>query len=439
MKETLKRLIQEFQENELPQLVQRNISLDLNVPKTITLIGPRRSGKTFLFYQLMKTLIAQGIPKERIMYLNFEDPRLYPFQWKDIDQVIEAYSELFPEQKGDKYVFLDEVQEIDGWEHAVRALSDRPGFRTFLTGSSSKLLSTDIATSLRGRTLSYSIMPFSFSEVLRSNDISVDRRTPYSNKRHVIKKVLEEYMEFGGYPEVVLAQSRDTKVRILREYFNTMIVRDLVERFHIRNILLLKEMTIFLITNMSNLFSISGYHRSVKERHDVSKKTIMTFLSYLEDVHLVFPVKMYSTSLRAQQANPVKVYGVDVGLRTAIGFYTSEEYGKIIENLVFLELMHRKFTRPMMDIFYWRGKNTEVDFVLKEGRDIEELIQVGWSLKDQKTRKRELAGLLEGMEEFGLKEGLLITGDEEGSEKIGNRIINYVPLWKWLITGTSGP
>ena len=436
MKEALKKIIQEFQEAERPHLVRRDRPVDLSVPKTLSLVGPRRSGKTYFFFQLIGDLIAKGIAKEQIIYLDLEDPRLYPFSWKDIDQVLDAHSELFPELKGDRYVFLDEVQEVQGWERAVRALGDRPKCRVFITGSSSKVLNTDIATSLRGRTISYDVLPFSFMEFLNAKGLTVDQRTQYSVKRHAVMKALDEYIEFGGYPEVVLTKDKDTKVRILREYFNTMIIRDLIERYHIRNTVLLKEMAIFLITNLSHQFSISKYHRSIKEQHDVSKKTVQSFLSHFEDVRLVFPIKLYSHSIRVQQANPVKVYSTDVGLITAIGFYTSEDRGRIIENIVLLELMHRKLSDPRLELFYWKKDNCELDFVVKSGKDVQQLVQVSWSIKDANTKKRELEGLSKAMEAFGIKKGLLITHDEEGLEKLdGGRTVTIVPLWKWSIAG----
>ncbi|MBM4250025.1 MAG: ATP-binding protein, partial [Euryarchaeota archaeon] len=323
-----------------------------------------------------------------------------------------------------------------GWERAVRALGERPGCRVFITGSSSKVLSTDIATSLRGRTISYDVLPFSFLEFLHAKGLTVDERTPYSTRRHAVAGRLDEFMEFGGYPEVVLAGDRDTKVRILREYFNTMMIRDLIERYHIRNTVLLKEMAIHLISNLSCQFSISGYQRSVRERHGISKKTVQNFLSHFEDVRLVFPVKLFSPSLRTQQANPVKVYCADVGLRTAIGFYTSEDRGRILENLVLLELEHRRFREPRMEVFYWKGGNRELDFVVKIGQDVRQLLQVGWSLDDAATRKRELEGLSRAMEAFGLREGFVITRDEEGRERLGGgRTATIVPFWKWAVSG----
>ena len=431
-KDTIKKIIIEFHESELPEMIQRDSRINIKTNKIITLIGPRRSGKTFFLYNIIKLLENTDVEKKDIVYVNFEDPRIYPFSAKDIDILIEAYLELYPKRSA-PYLFFDEVHEITDWERAIRYLDDKKQYKIFLTGSSSKLLSTEIATALRGRTISYKIFPFSFLEFLKTRNIEVNDKTIYSKTRFSVINQFGEYMSYGGFPEVVLEDNEPTKLRILQEYFTTIFIKDLIERFKIRNISFLKEMIKFAISNISNYFSISKYHRGIIQKYNLSKKTILNYLSYLEDVNFIFTVKKYSPSIRVQHANPVKIYCIDVGLRTATGFYTSEDLGRTAENVVFIKLLQLQSLDPLIEIYYWKGKKSEVDFVIKRGKKIVQLIQVTWVVENETTRVRETKGLLEAMKELGLDTGIVITKDYESIEKIDNNKIEFIPLWKWLL------
>ena len=429
-KEILKRLIVEFHESELPELIERSMDVDLETRKIISIIGPRRCGKTYYLYYLIKRLIQQGEDKTRMLYINFEDERILPFSVKEFDLILEAYFELYPENKGRKiYAFFDEIQNVDGWEVAVRRMYDREKIRIFITGSSSKLLSKEIATALRGRTISYELQPFSFLEILRAKGIDLTPNLLYSSKRFHIKKLLNEYMKFGGFPEVVLENDETTKIRILQEYLNTIFFRDLVERYSVRNTILLKEIIRFLISNISRYFSVSKFYKLAKQNFKVTKRTILNYCSYLEDVRLTLFVKKFGT-LKEQMVNPRKIYCIDVGFKTASGFYTSEDLGRIAENLVFLKLREKQLRDPLVEIYYWKQKQ-EVDFIVKRGKKIEEIIQVCWDVEEAK--EREIKGILNAAEFFKIKKGIIITGDFEGEELIEGVKIEYVPLWKWLL------
>ncbi|MCD6493484.1 MAG: ATP-binding protein [Archaeoglobaceae archaeon] len=429
-KEILKRLIVEFHESELPELIERSMDVDLETRKIISIIGPRRCGKTYYLYYLIKKLIQQGEDKTRMLYINFEDERILPFSVKEFDLILEAYFELYPENKGKKiYAFFDEIQNVNGWEVAVRRMYDREKIRIFITGSNSKLLSKEIATALRGRTISYELQPFSFLEILRAKGIDVTPNLLYSSKRFHIKKLLNEYMKFGGFPEVVLENDETTKIRILQEYLNTIFFRDLVERYSVRNTILLKEIIRFLISNISRYFSVSKFYKLAKQNFKVTKRTILNYCSYLEDVRLTLFVKKFGT-LKEQMVNPRKIYCIDVGFKTASGFYTSEDLGRIAENLVFLKLRERQLRDPLVEIYYWKQKQ-EVDFIVKRGKKIEEIIQVCWDVEEAK--EREIKGILNAAEFFKIKKGIIITWDFEGEELIEGVKIEYVPLWKWLL------
>ncbi len=436
-KEKLKLLIKEFYESELPQVIERKIiDIDMDTKKIITVFGSRRSGKTYYFYQLIKKLISQGVNKTRLLYINFEDDRILPFSVSDFESLVETYYELYPQNKSEEvFMFLDEIQNIDQWEIALRRIHDKEKVRIFVTGSSSKLLSKEIATALRGRTISYEMLPFSFQEMLEARGIDT-KDIFYSKRRFDAKHILEEYMKFGGFPEVVMQENENTKIRILQEYINVVFFSDLVERFSIKNKILIKEMLKYMISNISNIsnyFSLSGFYNITKEKYGITKKTVLNYANYMEDIGIIFFVNKFSSTLKEQIRNPRKIYVIDTGFRTAHGFYISEDYGKIIENLVFLKLKHLKMKNPLIEIFYWKDKKTDVDFLIKEGKHVKNIIQVCWDINKKETRNREVQSIVDCIKNFGLKEGTIVTKDFEGKETIEGKVVRYVPLWKFLL------
>jgi len=421
-KEIFKVLIKEFHESKVPIVLRRDLVLPGRSKKIITIAGPRRAGKTFYFYQLINE-IKQKIPLERVLYINFEDDRILPLSLKDLNAFLEAYFELYPEIKENEFfLFLDEIQNIEGWETFVRRIYDKENVNIYITGSSSKLLSREIATSLRGRTLSYKIYPLSFKEFLRFKGIEVKPDFAYSKVRYKIKQLLGEYINFGGFPEIVLAGD-DLKVSILRNYYDLVIYRDLVERFAIRNVQLLKDIIKFLLTNVSTLFSINAYYHTLLPQYHVSRETILEYLSYLEEIELIQIVPIFSYSVKVQQVNPKKIYVIDNGLRNAVSFKFSQDEGRLVENLVFHQLK-----RLGLDVYYWR-KRGEVDFVVKENGKLKAInVSYGHMIDE-----REINGLLEFKNTFKEieKDLIIITRDYEKIEDG----IRYIPLWKWLIAG----
>ena len=419
-KELFKYLIKEFHEIELPKLKAR----DLVIPETkkiITLVGMRRAGKTFYFYQLINNLL-KNVPKERILYINFEDDRILPLDIKELDEILEAYYELYPKNKEKEiYLFFDELQNIRGWEMYARRISDKEKAKIFITGSSSKLLSREIATSLRGRTLTFNIFPLSFKEFLKFNQIELDKNIVYSIKRFEIKKLFEKYMDLGGFPEIVL-EKNNLEQDILNNYFEIMIYRDIIERFAVRNAALLKILSKFLLTNISSQFSINAYYNSLKNKVPVSKDTIFEYVSYLEETNMIFLVPLFSYSLKVQQANPKKVYCIDNGLRNAVSFKFSKDEGRLAENLVFVELKRRN-----SDVYYWKNKG-EIDFIVKSRDQSLTAINVSYS---NNIEEREIRILSEFKKKFRkTKKLIILTKDLEREKEKG---IEFIPLWKWLL------
>jgi predicted AAA+ superfamily ATPase len=421
IKEAFKYIIKEFHESARPDFIERQLVIP-DTTKVISLVGPRRAGKTFYFYQLIHNLRKNNIDPALILYINFEDDRILPLQSSDLNEILEAYYELYPENTGKMlYLFFDEIQNVENWEVFIRRIDDTKNAKIYITGSSSKLLSQEIATSLRGRTLSYHMYTLGFEEFLRMKQVILEKDFEYTEKRYLVKNLFNEYLYSGGYPEVVL-ESEEMRRDILKNYFELIIYRDIVERFSIRNTTLLKNLLKYLITNISTQFSVSAYYKAVKNDMAVSKETIIEYLSYLEDINLIYLVPFFSYSLKRQQVNPRKVYCADNGLRNAVSFRFSKDEGRLAENLVFLELKRRG-----EDLYYWKSRG-EVDFVFSDDENLITALNVSYT---DMLAERETNSLLEFKEEFGtkVKELILLTEDTDKVE--GG--IRYVPLWKWML------
>ena len=428
-KEAFKRVIVESQSLR-PELISREVRLPTDLQKVITLYGPRRSGKTYLFYQTMLELAKEGVASKRMLYINFEDERILPFSKDDWEILLEAFFELYPENVGEKtYLFLDEAQEAPYWDKFVRRMSEKKEFRIFLTGSSSKLLSKEIATSLRGRTISFFLTPFSFREALSAKGIKVPANVEHSKQRHLIKKEFSNYLKFGGFPET-LEKEDPIKIRILQEYFELVFYRDIVERHKIRNYTLMKELMRYLVNNFASLFSIMGYYNLLKSSGQKSgKDTVCEYVSWLEDVNFVKFVQFYDYSIKRRAVNPRKVYCIDTGLITAIASQFSENKGRYLENAVYLELLRRG-----KEVFYWKdGAGREVDFLTAERGKPEQLIQATASIEDNKVKGRELAPLLAAAERFKIDDCLILTYDQRAELSVGRLKIKVRPIWSWLL------
>lgn len=433
--ETAKQVIVESQESVFPDMVRRELELPVDSDKVISLTGVRRSGKTFLLLALAKRLVDSGVPRERIVYVNFDDPRLLPASALDFEVLREAYRALLPEPgRGPGYMLLDEVQQADDWELGVRRLHDTREFRLFVTGSSSRMLSSDVATSLRGRGVSFELLPFSPTEFLAARGVNVDARTAYSRRRFEVQRLVQEYFVYGGFPEVVLASDETLKQRILKEYVETMFMRDLVERNRVRNPAAMRELFRFLVTNVSSPFSANAFWKWLRNAYPLTKRTLLSYVSCLEESGLVCLVRKFSHSLKEQNLRPRKAYVVDSGLRTVYGLSFSQDRGRVLENAVFLELRRQQVRSPLMGLYYWQnGRGREVDFVVTDGRRVARLIQVCADPREFGVHEREVEPLTATMAEFRIKEGLVLTESYEAEEKAGHGVVRFVPFWKWML------
>jgi len=374
-------------------------------------------------YLGIKELLARKENKNSILYVNFEDSRLVGAVSQDLNTLLEVFFEIYPDRNEKTWVFLDEIQVIPDWERFVRTLVDMENVNVFVTGSSSRLMSKEIATSMRGRSLTYNVYPFSFAEVLKAGKLEYEEYLSSGQMGEIIQK-LEDYVKYGGFPETV--RYREEWDRILSEIVDVTIFRDIVERYDVKNIKMLK---LFLnaIFN-SKEFSIHKFYNFLKSQgYKVSKNTLYTYFGYFEDSFIVFPLKRFSYSYKNIESSISKMYLVDNGLLSLQGI---RDYGRLIENIVFIELKRRS----KGDLFYYKSTSgREIDFIIKEGKKVSELIQVCYMLDDFVTKEREVKALLQGSEELRCDNLLIITWDYEAVEIVSGKKVRYVSLCKWLL------
>ena len=426
MKEIFKTIITDWQ-RALPRsdVRQRNLEVPLDSGKIVSLVGPRRCGKTFYLFQLMNTLFSRG-EGSKIVYINFEDERL-DLTSAQLHLILDAYYELYPENYGKAlYLFFDEIQEIEGWEKFVRRLYDTVTRNIFLTGSSAKMLGKEIAASLRGRNISYNLLPLSFEEYCKFQNLHVAE--VYSTQaKAVFKSQFEKYLRFGGYPETVFMEGELIQ-RTLQSYFDVMLFRDIVERHQISNALVLKHFLKKVMNNVSQSLSVHKFYNELKSQGiSISKNVIYEYLDYGIDCFLLFVLFPYEPSIVRQQVRARKAYAVDTGLVNAVTFRYSEEKGKLLENLVFLQLIREGNT-----VHYLNDKH-ECDFVVQNNQVITQAIQVCLALNDEATRQREIRGLLHAAKRFDLQEACILTLDEEDEIEVEGKKIIVRPCWKWLL------
>ena len=375
-------------------------------------------------FQLMRGLLERGLDRERILYVNFEDYRLEGISHRDFGRIIEVYYEMFPENKWRKvWFFFDEVQNVPNWERIVRTIIDSGRAQVFITGSSSKLLSWEVATQLRGRTLAYEVYPFSFREFLKARGFKVEEYMS-SYKRNLLLSLLDEYLKWGGYPEVVIEKERRRK--ILEEIWEVTIARDIIDRWKIRNIKALRLLTRAI--RESREFSIHRFYNYLKSLGlRVSKNTLYNYLEYLHDSLIAFPLKKLSYTYKNIEMSIPKIYLVDNGL-----YMEWRNTGRLMENLVLIELKRRGY-KENQNLFYWRDyTGKEVDFIIKEGGRVKQLIQVCYELTPD-NEKREIGALMKASRELNCKNLQIITWNQEDTIERGNLKIEITPLWKWLL------
>lgn len=393
--------------------------LDSNQILVIT--GPRRTGKSYIMRQLAKELTQQNnIPKRQILLVNFEDPRFSRLNAELLQEIVDTYIE-FMRPDGAPYLFLDEIQEVEGWEKWVRTAHELKKAQIIISGSNAKLLSRELATVLTGRHFDVSVWPLSFKEFLRFKNFSAP-------DKNALKGLWREYVEFGGFPEIV--NQKSDKLESLLRYFDDLMEKDLTRRYRVRKADKIKELARFYLSNIAKLTT----NTSAGKFLGLSSDTTAKFAQYFSNAFLLFFIKRFSFNFKEQEKSPRKVYAIDTGLSQAVGFEFSENYGRYLENAIYLELLRRQADSPKQEIYFWKDiQHHEVDFVIKERNVVKQLIQVVWEMSDAKIQNREKKNLLKAMDEFNLKEGLIITGDTAGEENIEGKKIISMPASQWLL------
>jgi uncharacterized protein len=414
---------------EIPTTVRREIDIDINADKIITVAGVRRSGKTSLIFQCITDLLNSGIKKDNIIYVNFENERLIGTKATDLDNLLIAHNMAFAPEQGIIYLFLDEIQIVENWDKWVRKIYDLHKHRIVITGSSSELLSIEIATTLAGRNLSYIVYPFSFREFIKAKGIKEEKEDlKYSAKRGLVLKELDEFLEYGSFPEVTLTKDDGRKMELLSSYFDAIFFRDIVKRYKLRETGDLSVFLRILASNYAVYFSSSkayNYFSSVGLK--VSRKTILNFLEYAKSVFFAAILEQYSKSPKKRFARQQKTYVIDIGLSKLFG---DVDKGRALENAVFIELLrHKKIGESIYYLKLKSGK--EVDFIVK-GK-ITELLQVSYDVSSSEARKRETSALVEAAKTFGLSDCKVITYDYENEETLDDLKIKFVPFWIWAL------
>lgn len=390
-----------------------------SLPHAVVVSGVRRCGKSTLLNQV----IAKLYSSEGVYYFNFEDERLIDFKADDFNCLYEVFLELYGERK---VFFFDEVQNVPQWEVFVRRMQGK-GYKFFITGSNASLLSRELSTKLTGRNVAIELFPFSFNEFLSFNGFHVSPDSLFlTSQRAALKKYFSQYLHYGGMPEYL--KYKDST--LLKRVYEDILYRDIVARYGIKQVKPLRELGLYLLSNIGGTFS---YNNLKKILGVGSMNTIKSYADYLENSYLIFLVGKFSYSLKQQMVSLKKIYCIDNGLAEAVAFQFSRNKGKFLENLVFLQLR-----RQGSQIYYYKtSNNLEVDFLVKSGKNTVSLIQVVDNLDADKTRQRELSALIKAMSELKLKTGLILTEDTEEKITVEGKTITIQPVHKWMLAGDS--
>jgi len=422
----LKRIISDQKEEldeilERDDIIERHIPTDklegfLSHPNIVAILGVRRAGKSILSSLLLH--------EKNFAHLNFDDERLAGFEARDLNMVLEIFYQMYGADL--EFIFLDEIQNVAGWELFANRL--RRTKKVILTGSNASFLTGELATHLTGRYLDFTLYPFSFSEFLSMKGIGWTIGDIQSTKRiSIIKRELEEYIELGGFPEVF----KFGKSILLRIY-EDIIQKDILLRYGIRNRKTFSELAKFVISNSSNEISYSRLKNmfGIKDGH-----TVKNYIDHLSTSYLIFTLERFSFKLKNHSIAPRKVYCIDTGVINTVAFRFSENRGSLMENIVAVELKRRiSYWHPGSELYYWKDNgDMEVDFVWKDGSNVNQLIQVTYSSSLDEMRAREVKSLLKAASDLKCKELLVITWDIEDEFVFDEKQIKCLPLWKWLL------
>jgi predicted AAA+ superfamily ATPase len=401
----------EKQEHIIPRTLLHHIKNHLSIPHAVIISGVRRSGKSTLLKEIYQTYYHDTI----LYYFNFEDERLLKFTVDDFNLLYETFLELLGKST---LFFFDEIQVIPQWEAFVRRMYNK-GCKFFITGSNSSMLSKEMGTKLTGRSIGITLYPFSFSECLLLQNIQLKNRVLLTEERAQIKKEFNTYLEKGGFPEY----RRYHNDQMLKDLYENILYRDVIVRYRIADEKTLKELSFYLFSNYGKEISYNQLKNLLKTG---SANTIKNYIEYLENAYLIFTIPKYDASVKKQIYSKKKIYVIDTGLSNRISFQFSKNTGRLLENIVFLELK-----RKNSEIYYYKNKK-ECDFVITDNHTLTQAIQVTQEVNDT-NKEREIKGLFEVLKKFHLPHGLILTYDQEEEIIYEKKKIFIQPVWKWLL------
>jgi len=398
--------------DKLKDLIEREVSLNeyMKGNEIVIITGIRRCGKSSLLKIISKKI------KENFVYINFDDIRFTDFKLDNFEDIEEIVSEIYGIKTKVIYL-LDEIQNVPSWERWVNNLYAKQ-IKVFVTGSNSSLLSSEISTFLTGRNKVIKLYPFSFKEFLSVKKIKVDYQT--TDERRAISQAFNDYFEKGGFPLVII----NDDLSLSKQYFEDILNKDIIKRYNIKKIKELNDLILYLFSNVSKTYSYSTLKQisSIK-----SLSMINNYIGYLKNVFVASTINKFDYSIKKQKVSSSKFYVLDNSFLKTVAFNFSENAGKRLENLVFVELLRRG------NEVYYHAKKNECDFIIKEGFKITKSIQVCLILDNAVTKKREVDGLIEALKKYKLKEGLILTLDKEEELIVENKKITIKPVWKWLL------
>ncbi len=394
----------------------------------IILKGVRRSGKSTLLLNEIKRLLTEGYAPKEILYINFEDPRFHNHLTLELMERIKNVFLEFVEPTKKPAIMLDEVQNVPGWEKWVLKEYSLKSSQIYVTGSSSSLLSRDIGTALSGRYLDIAVFPLSFNEFLQFNNIFIKKSADRISQRTKLNQQFRLYMEQGGFPKLLELEGNELKRDTLKSYYDSILLRDIVARHSLANYRVLEEISTFLLANIGSISSTN----KLKNTFNISFDTARDYTNYLEEAFLIFQLRRFAWSVKKQLANSRKFYSIDTGLSNRVSFQIGARKAQNLENIIFIELLRRK-----QDIYYYKSKSDrEIDFLVKEGGLIVELIQVSYSIEDEQTRKRELAAFKAAVNELSTNTPIqctLLTMDKNEQIDLNGLTINIRNVIDWLL------
>lgn len=449
--ETIRSILVDFHQTVLPTvgagLVRRDLRLGTPLQPTIgnlakTVTGVRRCGKTFRLYQEVAGLLDGGVDPGRICYFNFDDDRLRPFPEDMLARVLEAFFTLHPLSRRDgAYLFLDEVQDVPDWDMTARRIVDTEKVSMYLTGSSSKMLSEDIATQFRGRSVSYELAPYDFGEYARASGAATDADLvgdALDNKENTsrLKSAFEAYLRCGGFPGVVGLDDLE-RIQVLQGYAQIAVARDVVERRNYPNASFVRNLARIAVASSARDFSISRIdHQAKSQGYSPGRERIGDMLEAFEDAHLAYGVYDFSRSAARSRLGGYKLYAVDTGLLLAMAPATTDGLARALETAVYLELRRNRASGRIGEVSLLKlDSGKEVDFVWGDEAfgQAYSLVQVCVDMRDEHTRRRELSALDEALALFPDAPAAVVTLDESGVERLEHGSVRIVPAWRWML------